>query len=320
MPDKAILGIDVSKKKLDVMLMRGESRQPGTFDNSNKGFKSLGKWLSSQQAHIVHACLESTGPYSEKACYFLHEKGHHVSLVNPLRVKRYAESKLKRNKTDKADARLLAEFCRSEEPDLWTPPSEEVKRLQSLTRRLETLENMRNMENNRLESALPDVAESISRIIGSIDKEIDEVRKLIKQHFDDHPGLKRQKDLLESIPGIGEKTAQFLLGEIDFSKYRSARQLAAHAGVTPKREQSGTSINRTRLSKLGNARIRKALYFPAIVAKNHNQVIKTFATRLEDNGKSQKQIICAAIRKLLHIAFGVLKNNRPFDPNFELSA
>jgi transposase len=147
-----------------------------------------------------------------------------------------------------------------------------------------------------------------------LEKEIDNVQRLIKDHINNNPDLKQQSDLLQTIPGIGEKTAQLLLGEIEFRAFSSARAVAAHAGVTPRRSQSGTSLNRTRLSKIGNGRIRKALYFPAIVALKYNEVISLFARRLRDNGKKPMQVIGAAMRKLLHIAYGVIKNNRPFDP------
>ncbi|MGH9947744.1 MAG: IS110 family transposase [Pyrinomonadaceae bacterium] len=146
-------------------------------------------------------------------------------------------------------------------------------------------------------------------------KEIARIQLLIKDHIDNHPDLKQQSDLLQTIPGIGEKTARLLLGEIEFSQFTSARALAAYAGVTPRQFQSGSSPNRTRLSKLGSGRIRKALYFPAITAVKYNEIVKLFARRLSQNGKTPMQIVCASMRKLLHIAFGVIKHNRPFDPN-----
>lgn len=310
-----MLGIDVSKRKLDVALMINQKILTKRFDNSLKGFKLLQGWLLSLHLKEVRVCLEATGVYGEKVTDFLYEKGHQVSVVNPLRIKKYAESKLERNKTDKADARIIADFCRTQDPKLWVPPSEEVKHLQSLTRRIEALEQMSVMEKNRLDSAPKQVHSSIKRIIKSLEKEIDEVKKLIKKHFDNHPGLKEQKDLLETIPGIGEKTANMLLSEFEFARYDKARQIAAQAGVTPKRRQSGTSLNTTNLSRLGNSRVRKALFLPAMVAKQHNKIVKEFAKRLEKNGKSKMQIICASMRKLLHIAFGVLKHKRPFDPN-----
>jgi len=315
MSDKTVLGIDISKLTLDVFLISGSKSQAGKFDNSASGFKRLKKWLRSSNVEQVHACMEATGSYGDKLCHFLHKEGHLVSVVNPVRVKRHGESDLRRNKTDESCARLIADFCLTKKTSLWTPPSEEILYLQSLTRRIDSLEKMRRMESNRLEMAPKQVRTSIRRIIATLDEEIKELEELIKQHFHDHPDLKHKKDLLESIPGIGEKTAQLLLSEIQFERFDSARQVAAQAGITPYREQSGTTLDRTRVSKIGNRRIRRALYFPAMTAVRYNQTIKSFAERLRHNGKTNKQIVCAAIRKLLHIAFGVIKNNRPFDPN-----
>lgn len=311
---KAILGIDVAKKKLDVALRFDQKTLVRKFDNSPNGFKLLQGWLMSLHFEQVHACLESTGTYGEAVAEFLYEKGHRVSVVNPLRIKGYGRSDLQRNKTDPADARTIADFCLAKDPQDWHPLPAEIKHLQALTRRIEALQAMLNAEQNRLDLAAPKVRPSLDRVIGTLEEEIERVRCLIKDHIDNHPGLKGQNDLLQTIPGIGEKTAQVLLGELEFAAFPTARALAAQAGVTPQQFQSGSSLNRTRLSKLGNGRIRKALYFPAIVAVKHNEIIKNFASRLSQNGKTPMQVICAAMRKLLHIAFGVLKNNRPFDP------
>jgi transposase len=146
------------------------------------------------------------------------------------------------------------------------------------------------------------------------------MERLIKEHIDNHPDLRQQRDLLETIPGIGRKTSQILLGELEFRQFPSARAVAAQAGTTPRNDQSGTSLNRTRLSKLGNGRIRKALYFPALVAVKHNAIISEFARRLSRRGKTPKQVICAAMRKLLHLAYGVIKTNRPFDSDHAANA
>jgi transposase len=312
---KAILGIDVAKKKLDVALIFSDKVLVKKFDNAVKGFKLLQGWLMSLHLEQVHACLEATGAYSEALAEFLHERGHLVSVVNPLRIKGFAKSDLQRNKTDTADARTIAEFCLAIDPEEWHPLPPEIKQLQALTRRIESLQGILNSEQNRLELAASEVRPSLKRIIRTLEKEIELVQDLIKEHIDNHPDLKGQSDLLQSIPGIGEKTAQVLLGELEFAAFPSARALAAHSGVTPQKFQSGTSVDRTRLSKLGNGRIRKALYFPAIVAAKHNRIVKEFASRLSQKGKTPMQVICASMRQLLHIAFGVLKHNRPFDPN-----
>lgn len=312
---KTVLGIDVAKKKLDVALMFNGKVRMKKFDNTVNGFKLLQGWLASLHVDRVHVCLEATGTYGEAVAEFLHERGHRVSVVNPLRIKGFANSDLQRNKTDTADARTIAAFCLAKDPEEWHPLAPEVKQLQALTRRIEALERMLGIETNRLESAPDATMPSLKRMIGNLKKEIDNVQCLIKDHIDNHPDLKQQSELLQSIPGIGEKTARLLLGEIEFSQFSSARSLAAHAGVTPRQFQSGSSLNRTRLSKLGNGRIRKALYFPAITAVKYNEVVKQFARRLSQNGKTPMQIVCASMRKLLHIAFGVIKHNRPFDPN-----
>ena len=315
----SILGIDVAKLKLDVALLIAGKTILKQFDNSPLGFQLLQTWLLSFQLTQVHACLEATGIYGDAVAHFLHAADHRVSVVNPFSIKGYASAKMQRNKTDKADARLIADFCRTQKPALWVPPTPEIIDLQALTRRIEVLEEMLQMEKNRLAVAPAKAQPSIQRISTILAQEIDDLKTQIKKHIDQNPTLKEQNKLLQTIPGIGEKTAHLLLSEIEFSRYQSARQIAAYAGVTPKKRESGTSLKQTNLSKLGNGRLRKGLYFPAIVATRHNKIIKEFASRLEKNGKTAMQIVCAAMRKLLHIAFGVLKHNCPFNPNLAFS-
>lgn len=314
---KTVLGIDISKKKMDVLLVLNTKPLKKIFENTSKGHKLLDGWLRSLRAgRDVHICLEATGPYSEPVAEFLFEKGYRVSMVNPLKVRDFGKAQFRRNKTDPADARLIADFCLAMEPEGWHPLPPEAKHLQALTRRIESLDQILLAERNRLKESAPrSVQPSLKRMIRNLEKEIAEVKKLIKEHIDNNPNLKEQSDLLRSIPGIGEKTAHLLLGELEFSAFPSARSVAAHVGLTPRKDQSGSSLNRTRISKLGSGRLRKALYFPAISALKHNEVIKCLASRLSQNGKKPMEVICAAMRKLLHIAFGVLKHHRPFDPN-----
>jgi transposase len=131
--------------------------------------------------------------------------------------------------------------------------------------------------------------------------------------------LKKKKDLLQTIPGVGELTAEVILSETRGMKlFEKACQLAAYSGITPMSRQSGSSLNsKGSISRLENKNLRKAMYFPAIVAKKCNPIIKMFCERLSERGKSGKQVICAAIRKLLHIVFGMLKSGKPFDPKYQ---
>jgi transposase len=317
---KIVLGVDISKKTLDACLIFDNRTFSKQFKNMPEGFRLLAAWLESLEISHVHACLEATGTYSEAAALFLHERGHQVSVVNPLRIKGYAQSNMQRNKTDRLDARLIADFCQTQKPESWQPSSAEVKHLQSLVRRVEVLEEMLQAEENRISNAALEIKPSVERMIALLKEEIKELERQIKQHINQYPNLKEQSELLQTIPGIGARTANLLLSEVEFERYSSARSIAAQAGVTPRKRQSGTSLKQTSLSKLGNARLRKALYFPAIVARQHNEIVKEFAKRLKRNGKTPMQIVCAAMRKLLHIAFGVLKHKRAFDASLAFSA
>ena len=290
-----VLGIDVSKRTLDAALIFEARTLCKQFKNSADGFRSLADWLASLEIKQVHVCLEATGIYGEAVALFLHECGHLVSVVNRLRIKGYAQSNMQRNKTDRLDARLIADFCQTQKPESWQPPSAEVKHLQSLVRRVEVLEEMLQAEENRLTNAALQIKSSIERIIRLIKEEISELEQQIKQHISQNSTLKEQSELLQTIPGIGARTANLLLSEIEFERYSSARSIAAQAGVTPRKRQSGMSLKQTSLSKLGNARLRKALYFPAIVARQHNEIVKEFAKRLKKNGKTPMQIVCAAM-------------------------
>jgi transposase len=324
MEHKAILGIDVSQATLDVALLHDQRQRQASFPNSTQGFTKLAHWLTTHAPGKVHACLEATGRYGDAVALFLYEAGHTVSVVNPARIQAFARATMSRNKTDSGDARLIAHFCELHQPASWTPPPPEVRTLQELVRRLATLEQMHHQESNRLKAGL--AAEAVQTLIEDhlryLEAQIELVQQAIRDHIDQFPDLRRQRDLLTTIPGIGEKTATILLGEIgDLSQFKRAPQLAAYAGLTPRKHLSGTSVHRpARLCKTGNAALRKALYFPALSALRYNPLIMQLRTRLRAAGKRPMQIVGAAMRKLLHLVFGVLKSGLPFDPNYSKAA
>ncbi|TAK11275.1 MAG: IS110 family transposase [Anaerolineae bacterium] len=316
------LGVDVSKARLDVALL-GETGQTETaeFSNDRAGHGKLLRWLKKKtKDQPVHACLEATGVYAFEAAEALHAAGHAVSVLNPARPAAYAKSQLRRNKTDKLDAHLLAEFCRTQEPPLWTPPGPEFALLQALIRRLEDLDGMRQAETNRLEAfqRTPELVKDVREHIGFLEQQMEDIRREIDDHIDRHPGLKHQRELLASIPGVGKLTAAKLLSEVpNLATFENAKQLAAYAGLNPGQRQSGNSRKRSSISKVGNGNLRRSLYMPAIVAKRYNPVVRAFCQRLEEKNKLPMEQVVVAMRKLLHIAYGVIKNDTPFDPHWE---
>jgi transposase len=320
-----ILGIDIAKLKFNACLIKhGGKLRHKVFPNTATGFEQLADWLSKQGVEHVHACLEATGTYGEALALFLHQAGQMVSVINPAAIKAFAQSRLSRTKTDRVDAELIARFCQAQQPPAWTPLPQEVRELQALVRRLESLIEMRVMEENRLSSGITvdSVRHSVEELLAHLNEQIKRTEELIRTHINNHPGLKRQSELLDSIPGIAETTAALILSELtDINQYRSARQVAAYAGLVPRERQSGSSVRgRTRLSKIGNARLRRALYFPVITAIRCSPFFQSWAKGLQERGKGKMSVICAVMRKLVHLAYGVLKSEKPFDPEWAKSA
>jgi transposase len=314
-----VLGIDVGKRDLHAALLQGDRPASKSVPNSQAGIVQLQTWLKNRKADHIHVCLEATGGWSEQVAISLSEAGHVVSIVNPARIKAFAQSEMVRTKTDGVDAALIARFCRLHKPKVWTPPAPEVRMLQGLVRRQHSLIEMRVEEENRRDAPMvaPAVVASIDATIEHLAREMERVEREIEKLFDDYPTLRQQRELLISIPGIAKITAARILGEMpNISEFRDVKAVAAYAGLSPRHYQSGSIEKRSQLAKTGNAHLRRALYFPAISAMHHNPPIRAFAERLRARGKSKMTIVAAAMRKLLTLAYGVLKSGRAFDPAY----
>jgi transposase len=311
------LGIDVSKAKLDcaLRLSNGKCRNK-VVTNTPQGFADLRVWLGKQGGSEAHVCMEATGIYWEAAAEFLSHAGHTVSVINPAQIKAFGQSRLVRTKTDQVDAQLIALFCHERAPEPWQAPSLSEQTLRALVLRLDAVQAMHTQESNRLEVSREVLKADIESHLDWLDKEIKRLAKQIRQHIDQDPDLKDKQTLLESIPGVGERTVAILMAfSISPQRFDNARQAAAFAGLAPRQHESGSSVRaKPRLSKVGHAFLRKALYMPAMVTLYRTDWGKRFFGRLSAAGKAAKLIIGAMMRKLIHVAFGVLKSGKPFDP------
>lgn len=310
-----VLGIDIAKRKFDCALLVEERFRTKVFENNAAGIEACVQWLTRHATGHVHACMESTGPYGQALAEALFDTGHTVSVINPARSRAFADSLGLRSKTDAVDARALARLCRALSPEPWTPAPRHVRELQELVRRLDALIQMQTQEQNRLAVAHEAVRGSVEQMLMALNEHIQTIKDEIAKHIDQHPDLKAQRDLLDSIPGIGDATSAWLIAELGAKSFTCARSAAAFIGLTPAHWLSGTSVQgKPRLSKRGNARLRKALYWPAITALRCNPLVQALGERMRARGKHSMAIITAAMRKLIHIVFGVLKSGKPFDP------
>lgn len=312
----AYLGLDVSKAKIDCALLMKNKLKSKVFPNTSEGFQALSDWLERQGASRVHACCEATGTYSEAVALFLYERDHVMSVVNPAQIAAYAQSQLARAKTDALDARLIARYCEREQPPAWVPSPAEERLLLALLRDLHDLQSMQRAESNRLATAHSAIRERIERHLAFLANEIEALRKRIEQHIDSHGNLRGRRDLLESVPGLGEGTIPWLIAYLgNGERFNSAKCATAFFGVCPKPHQSGSSVRgKARIAKTGHADMRHVLYMPAVVAYSRCQAFAPFVQRLKAAGKPPKVIIVALMRKLIAIAQAILKSGQPFDP------
>jgi transposase len=318
------LGIDVSKKDFHVALLRLSDREitvSTSFENTVTGHRKLIQWLGkhTEVSLPVHACMEATGSYGDQLAIFLHNQLNKVSVVNPCAIKNYAAMKLRRNKSDKADARLIAQYSADRQPEAWQAPSKEQIRLKATARRIGQLQHLYDMERNHLEAALEkNVRKDIEAMMKSLKDRIDKNRAALQTIIEGNPALAQMLRLITSIKGIGTISGVQIIAELpDLNNFENARALGAYAGITPRHFQSGTSGKaRTPMTKTGSKHLRRHLFFPALTAMRFNPICKAMADRLTAKGKGKMEIIGAIMHKLLHIIYGVLKTEKPFDADY----
>jgi len=322
-----ILGIDIAKSTFDVALLplqapaAGHTERARTrhFSNTPDGFADLQRWLATEQVAGVFACFEATSTYGEALAAALHAAGHTVVRANPYQIKRYAQSELQRSSTDRLMAAVIARFARERQARLpaWTPPDPALAILQDLVRHADDLETLCGQVKNRLERPghCAAVIDSLTETARKLEAELQRIRQQIRAWVAEHPTLAAQTALLDTITGFAETSAVAVLSEVgDVTRYASTRQAACYAGVIPCSVQSGTSVSsEAHFSPHGNRRLRKALFYPALVAIRHDPRIKAFYLRLRAAGKSKMSAVGAVMHKLLRIAVAILRSGRAYD-------
>jgi transposase len=318
------VGVDVAKRSFDIAttLPNGKKRTKAKLPNDSGGFAQFSDWLERHAEPGTWIVMEATGTYHEALAEHCHAQGYRVCILNPAVISKFADVELRRVKTDKADAKVIAAYSQQNAASLrqWEPEPPAQRRLRALVRRLDDLKEMRQMEQNRLDVARDAVQQSIRDIIGHITEELEKTKKAIEQTIDDDPDLRNRRDLITSIDGLGETTAALLLAELgDPLKYQSPSAIVAFSGLNPVVQQSGEFTGQSTISRTGSSRLRAGLWMSGAVSIKHNPVIKALAERLSSRHKAYKQIVCAAMRKLLHLVYGVVKSGKPFDPQIALA-
>ena len=315
--ERIVLGLDVSKDTVDACLLLSDGRkQAKKFDNSNFGFHQLLCWLHGYELTQIHACLEPTGRYSRALALFLFNSGMKVSQVNSFAVQSHGRSKKFRSKSDRIDAFLLADYCLKECPPTWTPAPKAQSELRDIQHRLSCVDELIRQEENRLHAGTDSklVLEDINESLGRLYVRRNNLETAAKQHIRADERLAANYAILNSIIGLGEKSAMRLLAMVQFEQFKTGRQVACYSGLTPRQYDSGTSVHRrAQISRVGSSELRGYLYFPAMSAMRHNPQLRAFADRLREKGKPPKSIICAVMRKLLVLATTLIHKQQLYD-------
>lgn len=315
-------GCDVSKDHLDVALHQASGRRcRKQFANTSAGHQQLIRWVV-RDGLPVRIGVEATGTYSLDLTLALDaEEQVQLMVINPRATRRFAEAQIQRSKTDRVDADTLCTFVRRMIFHEWQPPAPELLQLRGIARRIDALTDQHQREQLRLHAAKASqttpavVLNDIEVNLRHLRRRIDEMLRQALGVVQSHAALHEAYTLLTSVRGIAEKSAVLLLPELGvLPNTMSVRQWVAHAGLDPRKHQSGSSVDqRERISKVGNVRIRRALYMPALVAIRCEPRVRAFYDKLLDRGKKPIVAVVAVMRKLLHSIYGMLKHGAPFD-------
>ena len=318
------VGVDVGQSEVWVSLGNGKPRK---FKHEVAGVRQLYRWAKEKSGELLlHFCMEATGVYSQSLAVRLLGCGRcEVSIVNPAQIAAFAKAQMRRSKTDQIDAEVIRAYAQSQQPRCWQPERQAIQELAALVAQADALQKTQRAWKNRQHAhqycpVLPRmVQQTTAKVEQMLQLELEQVQQEIYRLCQNDAELKRDVDLLCTIPGIAELTATRLLayGKSALTQ-RTPKQLTAHAGLAPRHRQSGTSLKgRSRLSKQGDARIRFMLYMPTVVALTFNPIIKYHYQRHLANHKPRMVALMACMKKLLLMAQAILISQKPFNPNLK---
>lgn len=317
------IGIDVGQEELWAAIADKKARM---FQHNKNGIKQMMKWIEKYSNEcLLHFCMEATGVYSYSLATHLHKyTDSNISIVNPAQISSFAKAQLRRTKTDSVDAQVILNFVSTQKTQLWIPEPVSLRKLYHLVTLADTLKEDIRGWGNRCHSSkyiddLPkEVSKSQKAVIRNLNNQLKKTEESIKQLCQQNKQLKQQIDLLCSIPGVAQHSATRLLayGKTTLMTH-SQKELTAHAGLAPSHKLSGISVRgRSSIAKMGNKRLRKALFMPSLVAIVHNPIIKKQYQNLLDKGKPKMLALVACMRKLLIMAQAILIKNMPFNVNY----
>lgn len=314
------LGLDISKHTIDTYSdICGHCK----IDNTIQGIQGLLEHLQANGLgkENTHICCEATNVYYLLVATTLHQNGYKVSVVNPLAIKGYAKMQLKRIKTDKQDAKLIADFAKKEKPQCWQPNNQTGKAIQSLHRRTEQLNSLLVAEKNRQETADEYTNASVEKMIAALEEELENIREQIQAIIESDEQLKAKQKILATIPGVGKNTAQILLSVlVDLEKFRTSKHLISYLGLSPIIRDSGKYKGAQKVSKMGDKTLRKSLYMPARAACTRSKLWRGWFDEQVARGKHPKQVYVMMMCKILRYAYTCLKTNAPFDATLHKKA
>lgn len=305
------IGIDVAKQSFDLHCLKtGQDRR---MDNSTDGIRQCVAFCNETRPELI--AMEATGGYELALAGTLQAEGFAVAVVNPRRIRDFARAAGQIAKTDKLDARIIAQFAATLEPMPTEQINENTQKLKALVARRNQLVGLHTAESNRQEHAdVRDIRRSIAAVLKVIETQLETIDRQIEEHIQNTPQLQQRSETIDSAPGIGPTTAHMLVTELPELGRLNRRQIAALVGVAPFNRDSGTFRGK-RMTGGGRKDIRSRLFMPTLVAVRHNPVLKAYYTRLVGQGKCKMVALVATMRKLICILNTMIKNNQKWNPN-----